>query len=55
MHTETTQILNLRGQDVSREILKDFVRKHVAEFAFGNNSSMHFWRSLRGYSIIIQS
>ena len=33
MLTETRQISNLRGQDVSKEILSDLVRKNVAEFS----------------------
>ena len=33
MLTETGQISNLRGQDVSKEILSDLVRKNVAEFS----------------------
>ena len=33
MLTKTRQILNLRSQDVSKEILSDLVRKNVAEFS----------------------
>ena len=33
MLTETSQISNLRSQDVSKEILSDLVRKNVAEFS----------------------
>ena len=32
MLTETSQISNLRSQDVSKEILSDLVRKNVAKF-----------------------
>ena len=33
MLTETSQISNLRNEDVSKEILSDLVRKDVAEFS----------------------
>ena len=33
MLTETCQILNLRRQDVSKEIVSDLVRKNVAKFS----------------------
>ena len=39
MLMETSQISNLRSQDVSKEILSDLVRKNVAEF---NDKFFHF-------------
>ena len=39
MQTETCQISNLEGQDVSKEILTDLVRKDVVEF---NDRFYHF-------------
>ena len=39
MHTEVSQISNLRSLDVSKEILPDLVREDVAKF---NNKFYHF-------------
>ena len=49
MLTETWQISNLRSQDVSKEILSDFVRKNIAEFS---DKFFHFqyatWEMCKG-------
>ena len=57
MLMETRQISNLMGQDVSKEILSDLVRKNVAEFS---DKCLHFQyamlemfkRALNNYSML---